>query len=424
MVTISKKHHYVPQAQLRHFSKDRKHNHLYVFDKHTDKSFGSSIKNVGSENHFNTLMFDDSKWNFEDLFQRVDTRSAKIIAQILEHKSLAWMSSEDREALADFVTVQLLRTHFTRTEPKAIASALREMMTQTGYNPEDDPTMAMPSDNLFRMGAVTSFLQRDDSRNLLLKLTPALYSNETKVPFIISDHPVIRSNAFPYGDHGLASPGILVYVPISPIFTVIMHCPTIIARYEAIDKMDLEPAKMARERAYRDGLRSGEPILVDEAKVSYLNESQIAESTQYVYSSIDEFDQARQLLKLRPELRHIDVHFEIGELGMAPDKRPRMPKGWQLVITGTADHCMIAIDEIDKQGEGITAKTSDISLIKKVASDSGEIIAGLFIDGQQRRHMGKAMIEIIDENDAIWFRVVHRDPSLRDLDKVIHKRPK
>lgn len=192
MTTTSRKHHFVPQAQLRHFSKDKKRGHLFVFDKRTDRSFGSAIKNAGSENHFNTVMIGDFKWNFEDLFQKVDRRSAKIIAQILEHKSLAWMLQEDREGLADFVTVQLLRTHFNRTEPKAIASALRNMITQNGFNPDDDPTMAMPSDNFFRMGTVTSFLKREESRNLLLKLIPALYINETKIPFIISDHPVIR----------------------------------------------------------------------------------------------------------------------------------------------------------------------------------------------------------------------------------------
>lgn len=421
MAPTSKKHHYVPQAQLRHFSKDKKRQYLYVFDKRTDKTFGSSIKNIGSENHFNTVMFGDFKWNFEDLFQRVDTRSARIIAQILEHESLGWMSLEDREGLADFITVQMLRTHFVRTEAKVMALALRDMMEQSGYNPDDDPAMAMPSDNLFRMGTVTSFLERDDTRSLLLKLTPALYRNETKTPFIISDHPVIRSNAFPSGDHGLASPGILVYIPISPIYTIIMHCPTIVAKYEAIDKMGLEPAEIARELAYRDNLKSGEPILIDEAKVLHLNQKQIAESTQYVYSSIDEFDQARQLLKRHPELRHVKAHFEVGEFGMAPGKRSGMPKGLQLVVTGMADHCMIAIDEIDEQSEGITAKTSNITLIKQVASDSGDLSVGLYLDGQQRRHIGKATIEIIDENDSIWFQVVHRDPSLRGLLKAIDK---
>lgn len=200
-----------------------------------------------------------------------------------------------------------------------------------------------------------------------------------------------------------------------------MHCPTIVARYEEIDKIDLAPAELAKEKTYRDGLRSGEPILIDEAKVSNLNASQITESTRYVYSSIDEFDQARQLLKRHPELRYVDAHFEVGELGMAPSKRRGMPKGWQLVVTGSADHCMIAIDEIDKQGEGITAKTSNISLIKQVASDRGEISVDLYLDGQQRQHMGKAMVEIIDENDAIWFRVVHRDFLLQDFANSISR---
>ena len=53
------------------------------------RSFRTSILNAGSENDFNTVSVGDSKWNFEDLFQAVDTRSARLIAEVISRRSIA-----------------------------------------------------------------------------------------------------------------------------------------------------------------------------------------------------------------------------------------------------------------------------------------------------------------------------------------------
>jgi hypothetical protein len=115
-----------------------------VLDKQTDRSFRTSILNAGSENDFNTISLGASKWNFEDLFQEVDTRSALLIAEILSRKSLAWLSEDDRLALADLFATQMLRTHFSRTTRAHLADRLREITRQLGYDPDQNPTMATP----------------------------------------------------------------------------------------------------------------------------------------------------------------------------------------------------------------------------------------------------------------------------------------
>ena len=94
-----------------------------------------------------------------------------------------------------------------------MAEHLREMVRQVGY----DPGMAMPSDAALRLGAVEAFLGRAGHAIAMLRLTPAL----------TSDHPVWLTNAFPNGDRGLMSHGILVLLPVSPEFTIALHCPTI-----------------------------------------------------------------------------------------------------------------------------------------------------------------------------------------------------
>jgi hypothetical protein len=153
MTRRPKKHHFVAQAQLRHFAADAERRSIFVFDKRSGKSFLTSILNAGSENDFNTVVFQGGQWNFEHLFGDVDARSARLIAEIVERRSVDWLQLEDRVALADLFVTQLLRTHFSRTTPKHLAGQLRDLTRQMGYDPDQDPAMAMPSEAALRLGA-------------------------------------------------------------------------------------------------------------------------------------------------------------------------------------------------------------------------------------------------------------------------------
>jgi len=411
----SKKHHFVPQAQLRHFAADADQRFLFVFDKRTDRSFRTSILNAGSENDFNTVSLGDAKWNFEDVFQDVDARSAGLVGEIVARGSLGWFTPDYRVALADLFATQLLRTHFSRTTPKRLAEHPREAVRQVGYDPNEDPGMAMPSDAALRLGAVEAFLGRGGHAVAMLRLVPALYQAERGLRFVTSDHPVCMTNAFPYGDRGLTSHGILILLPISPEFTVALHCPTIAERYEAAATLDLKSDRRTRILRYREGLRTGEPIAADHDTVLGLNQRQVARSARYLYAQTDDFGFARELLKRDVGLRAVDTHVHMGEMGRAPPPRPGMPAGTHLVVFGQADHCILAIEEIDDAGEGLTARTRQIDLLAKVAADTGMLRTELYVDGQVRRGMGEVIIEQFGEPAHGWFRVVHRDPGLRAL---------
>ena len=151
------------------------------------------------------------------------------------------MTQDDRIALADFTATQLLRTHFSRTTPKHMAEQLRAMARQLGYDPDQDPSMAMPSDATLRLGAAKAFLDRRGHAVALLGLHPALYTTDGKHGLIIPDHPIGRMNAFPYGAQGLTSPGVIVLLPISPDLLIALHCPTIVQRYVLAASEDFEP---------------------------------------------------------------------------------------------------------------------------------------------------------------------------------------
>ncbi|NPU65371.1 DUF4238 domain-containing protein [Bradyrhizobium sp. 83012] len=417
----SKKHHFVPQAQLRNFSADPEQRFLYVLDKQTDRSFRTSILNAGSENDFNTVSVGARKWNFEDLFQKVDTRSAWLIAEILSRKSVAWLSENDRHALADLFATQMLRTYFSRTTPAHLADRLRDIARQLGYDPDQDPTMVAPSDTSLRLGAVRTFLHRSEQGVALLRLHPALYRANGSHQFIISDHPIALINAFPYGELGLTSHGILVVLPISPEIAIALHCPTIVKRYELAEQAGLAADQKERVLRYRDGLRSGNPIDIDEEAVLSLNHQQTVHSARYLYAAADTFDRTREALERQPHLRSVKAHLTLGDMGRPPKRRSGMPSGTYLVVQGPADHGMLTIEEIDPYGEGITARTDQVSLLAQMALDRGMLRAELYTDGRPMRAIGAAMIEPFGNTADGWFRVVHRGASMRELGKRLDR---
>lgn len=418
----SKTHHFVPQAQLRHFAADADRRFIYAFDKHLDKPFRPSILSAGSENDFNTVTFADGKWNFEDLFKDVDGRSARLISDIVSRRSVGWLGLDDRIALVDLFATQLLRTHFSRKTPKHLAEQLREVVRRVGYNPDVDPNMAMPSDALLRLGAAKDFLDRGDHVAALLRLVPALYASRDEARFVISDHPVTVINAFPYGEQGLISQGIIVLLPITPELTVALHCPTIVQRYEILEQAELEPEMKARMLQYRDGLRSGAPILVDADAVANLNQGQIRQSWRFLYSAIDDFAFARQYLAVHPEHRRVETHIQIGDMGRTPPRNLRMPNGLQLVVIGPHDHCMLPIDEADVTGEGLTLRTSHVELLEQLVADTGMLCVELYDDGHKVRMINKSMIERFGKPSDGWFRAIHRDPAMRALGAVLEGR--
>lgn len=414
-----KKHHFVAQAQLRHFAADAEQRFIYVFDKSSDKAFRTSILNAGSENDFNTVTFEDGQWNFEQLFGEVDARSAGLIREVVERRSLAWLQADDRLALANLFATQLLRTHFSRTTPKHLAGQLRDVARQMGYDPDEDPAMAIPSEASLRLGAVRSFLGRDDHVASLLRLAPALFAPSGDPRLVLSDHPVSRTNAFPYGDTGLSSHGIMVTLPIAPDLMLSLLCPTIVARYEAAEKANLDPERRARMLRVRDALRSGLPVEMDDAVVAGQNRQQLAQSSRFLYAATDDFDWARDKLDGRDELRRVESHVALGEMGRGPPPKAGMPMGLQLVIEGVHDHCMLPLDETDPAGEGITARTTRVGLLDLVAADTGMLSATLYSDGNMMRSMREAMVERFGNPGQGWFRVVHRNEAMRALDRSI-----
>lgn len=416
----SKKHHFVPQAQLRHFASGADRKSIWVYDKGRDRSWVSSLLNAGSENDYNTVEFKSGKWNFEDIFHDVDGCSAKLVSEIVSRRVLSWITPDDHTAMIDLITTQMLRTKLARLTPQSMALQMREMMRDIGIDPDADPSMASPTEASIRMGAVKFSLERDRLARSMVRLIPALFAPGEGQRFIISDDPVIIRNAFPYGDQGLESHGIMVFLPIAADLGLALLCPTILSRYEALEQAEIEPEMRARMMRYRDGFQIGTAVTIEPAELEGWNQCQVSGSASQLYATADaDFDAARVLLAEKPELRNVETRMTMGRMGHGPPPKLGLRPGLQLIIQGKFDHAILSIVEIDKAGEGLTARTTRIDLLELIAADRHELRVELYEDGRARRGMGRATVERFGEPAEGWFRVVHMDEALRDFARHI-----
>lgn len=411
-----KKHHYVTKAQLRHFARDKGRTQIHAFDKTTGASFTSSILNAGSENDFNTIVDNSGRLNFEAMFGDVDSAGATIVNHITEHRSLSWMREEQLLALADLGAVQLLRTKLARETPGMIAEELRGALARLGVD-LDDPKFAPPTEADAKRGTIAAFLKRAYYRDSFLRLIPGLVEPAESARFLISDHPIVFSNPFPYGDHALQAQGIMVHLPLSPTLLLTWHCPTIVSRLDHL--LSVEGHDDAVLRAYGLGLVSGEPVAISDEEVERYNAAQVAQSRRFLFSHAPDFDRVRSRLTGSPRMRQRESLAHLGRMGEGSPQRSGMPGGWNMVVHGPRDHCLLHLEEIDEDGEGITARTSDLELLDAAANDARLDYVELYDGPRQRQHLGQVELEKLPDRGPGWFRAVHSDEALRTLDRKI-----
>ena len=140
----SRKHHYVPQAQLRHFTHDRERKRLFFYDKSEGRNYRSSVLNAGSEKYFNTIIEGDERLNFEAMFANADGNGSYIVNLLNEQRSLVGLNEEELLKLADLCAVQLVRTKLSRETPGVLAHEMREILEQFGAD-LDDSRFASPT---------------------------------------------------------------------------------------------------------------------------------------------------------------------------------------------------------------------------------------------------------------------------------------
>jgi len=399
----SRKHHYVTQSLLRAFGVKGKSNQIFVFDKSSSRSFLSSIRDAGCENHFNSLMVGDRLIPFEDVFQEVDNSAANILNKIRRQRSVSELSRREREGLSLIAAIQLVRTKLARTTLVSIAEQLNEISSSEFEFTDEDAKRAALRTYLDPHSIIQAFQNKD----LILIKSPQPNA------FIVSDNPLVRFNQFPYGELGISSPGIKIYFPISPDLVIGFYCKSVARHFNLLMEEESNLKNVNRYVRICAAFKDGAPVSLGPMSHEFFNELQIHNSSRFLYSSENDFAFARGLLDAHENLREVKSTLSVGEPGKIL-RNSRMPDGIWIVFYGSEEHGMIHASHLQNDSWAIEFETLENLDLEKLKAIS-MIQVSVFENGFEISRMREVKIEIVKAESPFRIRIKHRNESLNDI---------
>ncbi len=242
----SKKHHYLPQHILNNFSVDNDGRQIWVLNKEQEISYKSSIRNAGSENHFNSFMINGEGLNFENYFDKNDSMSGIIVRKIIESNSLQCQDTDEFMALSSLVVVQQNRTSFMRNNLQKLFNVMcGKVLSLSGLKLKSDKAKEQLEqikeykDVKGNQKKALHYLFLIDHieliKNALTDKKVFLMQCSNADNFIIGDNPILilsnKQMEGSYGNVGLAVPGVKIYYPISSKLTLAFYCPSILMKF-------------------------------------------------------------------------------------------------------------------------------------------------------------------------------------------------
>jgi hypothetical protein len=413
------KHHFVPRSLLRYFLPEGGSEYLYVFDKHTGKSFRASLMNAGSEKGFNSYKEDGATVNFERDFDGVDSLLAARLKEIHLIQSICELSDAQRQDWAVLVATQLLRTPIIRSTMIAVA----EHLDQDVRNKFGVPLGDIPTENVARKAAREMFRKRDKFKALLASKDMVLYAAPEGCAFRISDRPVMKYSTLPYGDVGLDALGAAVFMPLGQRLMLAMFCPSVRFKLNKIpiERLGLPAHIAARLVALREGLATGEVVHMDEEEVERHNWSQIANCSRFVYGPADAFEDVRSVIATNPKTRSVRSSIKMGKIGAGPAPRPAMPAGSWLVLIGRTEGHMLEVTNVtDSYPLEATVLSRAVLAIALLDGPFKEM--QYYVDKQQMQHMRDVQLQVLEDATRPRVQLRHANQSLDALMGAIERR--
>ena len=315
-MTIAKVQHYVPQFLLRNFGNGKK-DQVWVYDKSSNRSFPSNTKNVASESRFYDFEYEGQPLSIEPWLSELEGHAKSVISAILEADSITSLADEQKQVLASFLAVQLTRTKTFREEWNAFPRMLREHLEKSGDqvapgSQAEELLRQIPENESKEQTARIVFSAPSTYAAHFLDKDWVLAATSRKHPFLLSDNPLTRQNMIDRplrGNLGLKTLGIEIYLPLSPTRALAMWCPTLTdlvhrgALSLAGGQRAADVADSQGVVAMSDSLLSGKPVQYSLANVENFNSLQVAWSERYVFSTLNDFHLAQEMLGDHPNLR-------------------------------------------------------------------------------------------------------------------------
>lgn len=312
----SKKHHYVPQFLLRNFAAGGG-TRLYVFDKQTDRVFNANVADLAAENHLYNFSLDDLPVTIEPSLAEFESKAANVLREVLSNDNLAHLTVYQRAVLSGLVAQLLLRSPQQRGMMRHINAELRKKVAAMGTNPDLLQQLRAFDNNeekLFTASILSDLMK--EFIPIISGKAWILHSVPEGERLYISDNPVAMHNGTKsdlLGGIGLAVKGVEVYLPVSGIRCLAMYCPSVIselgAAYEYYKRLTVSaeygppPPPPEEAECVLNALRTGKCMALHKESVELVKSLQVWNAERYVYSGVDDFALAREMLETNPSLR-------------------------------------------------------------------------------------------------------------------------
>ncbi|PIC72516.1 DUF4238 domain-containing protein [Sporosarcina sp. P17b] len=282
-----KREHYVPQSYLIAFANEKCQ--VNVFDKSTQKKFISHIDKVAAEGkyfHFENFDINNEAvktMNDEQLIEKffstaIEGEYKQILDRIRSRITLTneptfkvAITDEEKQKLAVFLTVQMLRVKDFRQTLKSISEKFTQAISENDTFSEKKSEFLNEINSLDEKVTQASMIFDTDTirdfTEVILNHSWIFYFNTSDVDFITSDNPIVRNAHLqdpPRSYGGIASKGVEINFPISPKI--------LLAMYEKSYHQDLVPCD---NRII---------MLSDNRFVDYYNLLQVNRSFKQIYS--------------------------------------------------------------------------------------------------------------------------------------------
>jgi hypothetical protein len=326
--------HYVPKFLLRQFLSNQQKEIVHVYDKHQNRTFKTSIRNIMAERRFNDFCFDnDCLVSFEPTVSKLEEILLPQYRKVVENRKLDG-SAEQKAALSTFLAFQLLRSKGMRTMWQDIGEAVEakvrewghEMSSLKGWEPETEDTLKR--NHLVGMhNSLQKFSQIIAQKDFLLIEAPEGHS------FYLGDNPVSMHNKREFefrGNIGLSVPGIQISMPLTQNLALCAWCPSVLdewkrrhanrltgCRAEIVKQLlegriDFQIAAEVgtefkrehdRDELSLKAIELGCPMLASSANIEFYNSQQTAWAKRYLICANGSFALATDFLSDFPHLK-------------------------------------------------------------------------------------------------------------------------
>lgn len=305
--------HTVPRFLLKHFSTPVKGKRLrlYAFDKSAGRAYATTPDDATVRNTFYNLDDHPERLSLEPLLGIYEHEAAPVIADLLRHKDIRELTADDRYKLAVFVAVQRARTFGELERISGMISVLFNKMVAIGATESQaGEALDLSPGGDHKDVFLRQLVQQVSHIKHLLSKDWYLLETKPEHPFFVSDNPVVlkNSNDFgPYGNIGLAVPGIQIYLPLSSTLMLAMYCPSIREQkirqkqellHNIVNAPHLIPAhrRPFEELNYLNRFADYLLMPLSEKHVMNYNALQVEYAEQYVFCGENEFSLVERML--------------------------------------------------------------------------------------------------------------------------------